>query len=74
MSSNTELGRPSGLSIGDLVTKRSGAMPFSAEVRGIFVSSRGKPLVALEYPGGIFRVVRPQQIQKVKEKESAEGN
>jgi hypothetical protein len=49
-------------------------MPFSAEVRGIFVSSRGKPLVALEYPGGIFRVVRPQQIQKVKEKESAEGN
>lgn len=51
-------------SIGDLVTKRSGAMPFSAEVRGIFESSKGKPLVALEYPGGIFRVARPQQLVK----------
>ena len=52
------------------MTKRSGAMPFSAEVRSIFKSSRGKPLVALEYPGGIFRVVRPQQLMK--EGESSE--
>lgn len=56
-------------SIGDLVTKRSGAMPFAAEVRGIFQSSKGKPLVALEYPGGIFRVARPQQLIKAKEYE-----
>ena len=54
-------------SVGDLVTKRSGAMPFSAEVRGIFESSKGKPLIALEYPGGIFRVARPQQLIRAKE-------
>ena len=53
--------------ISDFVTRRSGKMPFNAEVRALFKSPSGKPLVVLEYPGELFRVVRPQQIVKVEQ-------
>lgn len=55
-------------SIGDLVTKRAGAY-FKAEVRSIFKSHKGQQLVALEYPSGLFRIVRPQQLRKVEDEE-----
>lgn len=54
-----------GLNVGDLVTRRSGSLSAPAEIRGIFMTSRGKPMIVLEYPSQIFRVVRPQQLRKV---------
>jgi hypothetical protein len=55
----------SGFEIGDLVTRRSGSMASPAQIRSIFVTSRGKPMVVLEYPSQLFRVARLQQIRKV---------
>ena len=53
------------LKIGDLVIRRSGSMSRPAEVRGLFVSRRGKQMLALEYDSELFRIVREQQVQKV---------